>query len=63
MDNKKEMRRSFDRAAEQSNFNIVTAFAHGARLTLGIAESAKGGGEISALRDLIKMLDIRGVLL
>ena len=30
----KEMRRSFDKAAEQSNMNIVTAFAHGARLTL-----------------------------
>ena len=57
----KEMRRSFDRAAGKSNMNIVTAFAHGARLTLGIAESAKGGGEISALRDLIKMLDIRGI--
>ena len=41
--------------------NIVTAFAHGARLSLGIAQSAKGGGEISALRDLIKMLDIRGI--
>ena len=57
----KEMRRSFDRVAGKSNMNIVTAFAHGARLTLGIAESAKGGGEISALRDLIKMLDIRGI--
>ena len=57
----KEMRRSFDKAAEQSNMNIVTAFAHGARLTLGIAESAKGGGEILALRELIEMLDIRGI--
>ena len=63
MDNKKEMRRSFDRAAGKSNMNIVTAFAYGARLTLGIAENAKGGGKISALRELIKMLDIRGVLL
>jgi predicted transposase YbfD/YdcC len=33
--------------------NIVTAFAHGARLTLGIAESAKGGGEVLTLRELI----------
>jgi predicted transposase YbfD/YdcC len=55
------MRRSFDKAAERSNMNIVTAFAHGARLTLGIAESAKGGGAILALRELIKMLDIRGI--
>ena len=57
----KEMRRSFDKAAEKSNMNIVTAFAHGARLTLGITQSAKGGGEIVALRELIKMLDIRGI--
>lgn len=57
----KEMRRSFDKAAETSNMNIVTAFAHGARLTLGITESAKGGGEILALRELIEMLDIRGI--
>jgi len=57
----KEMRRSFDKAAKRSNMNIVTAFAHGARLTLGITESAKGGGEILALRDLIKMLEIRGI--
>jgi hypothetical protein len=55
------MRRSFDKAAEQSNMNIVTAFAHGARLSLGIVESAKGGGEILALRKLIKMLDVRGI--
>ena len=57
----KEMRRSFDKAAERSNMNIVTAFAHGARLTLGVTESAKGGGEILALRELIEMLDIRGI--
>ena len=57
----KEMRRSFDKAAEQSNMNIVTAFAHGARLSLGIVESAKGGGKILALRKLIKMLDVRGI--
>ncbi len=57
----KEMRRTFDRAANQSGLNVVTAFAHGARLSLGIIESAKGGGEILALRELIKMLDIKGM--
>ncbi len=57
----KEMRRSFDKAAGQSNMNIVTAFAHGARLTLGIKQSARGGGEILALRELIEMLDIHGI--
>ena len=57
----KEMRRSFDKAMEQSNLNMVTAFAHSARLTLGITQSAKGGGEILALRELIEMLDICGI--
>ncbi len=57
----KEMRRSFDKAAAQSNLNVVTAFAHGARLSLGITKSTKGGGEILALRELIEMLDIRGI--
>ncbi len=59
--NGKEMRRSFDRATEQSNMNIVTAFAHGARLSLGITQSPRGGGEILALRELIEMLDIRSI--
>ena len=57
----KEMRRSFDKATGKSNMNIVSAFAHGARLSLGITQSAKGGGEILALRELIGMLDIRGI--
>ena len=57
----KEIRRSFDKTAAQSNMNIVTAFTHDVRLSLGIAESAKGGGEILALRELFKMLDIRGI--
>ena len=57
----KEMRCAFDRAADKSGLNVVTAFAHGARLSLGITRSSKGGGEIPALRELIKMLDIEGV--
>ena len=56
----KEMRRSFDKAAKKSNLSVVTAFAHGVRFSLGIKEGAKGGGEITALRDLVKMLDIWG---
>lgn len=55
------MRRSFDKAAAQSNLNVVTAFAHGARLSLGMTQSAKGGGEFLALRELIEMLDVRGI--
>ena len=41
-----------------ANLNIVTAFAHGARLTLGISQSAKGGGEILALRELVEMREL-----
>ncbi len=59
----KEMRRAFDRAADKSGLNVVTAFAHGGRLSLGVTRSAKGGGEILALRELIKMLDIKGVMI
>ncbi len=59
----KQMRRSFDKAAEKSGLNVVTAFAHGAQLSLGVIESAKGGGEILALRALLEMLDIKGVMI
>lgn len=52
----KEMRRRFDKAAAQSNLNGVTAFAHGARLSLGMKQKARGGGENLALRELIAML-------
>ena len=57
----KEMRRSFDKAAEQSNLSIVTAFVHGIKLSLGITKSGKAGSEILSLRELVKMLDIRGI--
>ena len=39
----------------------MTAFAHCARLALGITRSAKGDGEILALRKLIEALDIRSI--
>ncbi len=38
----KEMRRAFDRAADKSGLNVVTALAHGARLSPGITRSSKG---------------------
>ena len=57
----KEMRRSLDRAAGKSDMNIVTAFAHGARLTLGVTQGASGGGGILALRELIGQPDVRGI--
>ena len=38
----KEMRRAFDRAADKSGLNVVTALAHGARLSPGSTRSSKG---------------------
>ena len=46
----KEMRRSFDKAAEQSNLSIVTAFAHGIKLSLG--RSCCAGGVEGVITDM-----------
>ena len=56
----KTLRGSFDHAAEKSALNMVTAWGHGARLSLGCTTAGKGGGEIVALRRLISLLDIKG---
>ena len=39
----------------------MTAFAHGIKLSLGITKSGKSGSEILSLRELVKMLYIRGI--
>ena len=57
----KEMRRSFDKAAKQSNLSFVTAFAYGIKLSLGITKSGETCSENLSLLELVKMLDIRGL--
>ncbi len=56
----KTLRGSFDHAAEKSALNMVTAWGHGTRLSLGCTTAGKGGDEIIALRRLIALLDIKG---
>lgn len=56
----KTLRGSFDLAAEKSALNMVTAWGHGARLSLGCTAAGKCGDEIIALRRLIALLDIKG---
>ena len=59
----KEIRRAFDKASEQSGVNMVTAFAHGARLSLGIAQGQRGGSEIFSLRELVSKLELKGMMI
>lgn len=56
----KTMRRSFDYASGTSALNMVSAWGHEERLTLGCVGAGKGGDEIIALRRLIGLLDIDG---
>lgn len=56
----KVLRHSFDTASEKSALNMVCAWAHEERLTLGAVDAGQGGDEILALRELIGLLDLRG---
>lgn len=58
----KTLRRSFDRAAGASPLHVVTAFATEARLVIGQTPVIDGGNEITAARDLLKLLDLKGTL-
>lgn len=58
----KTLRRSFDRAAGKSALHVVTAFAADARLVIGQKAVAEGGNEITAARQLLELLDLKGAL-
>jgi len=58
----KTLRRSFDRAAGRSALHVVTAFAAGARMVLGQRAVGAEGNEITAAREVLDLLDLRGVL-
>ena len=58
----KTLRRSFDRATSASALYVVTAFASEAQLVLGQKAVLSGGNEITAARDLLRLLDLKGVL-
>jgi len=58
----KTLRRSFDRAAERSALQVVTAFGAGARIVIGQQAVAAGGSEIIAARALLNLLALDGLL-
>ncbi len=58
----KTLRRSFDKAAGRSALHVVSAFACERRLVIGQATVAEGGNEITAARELLKLLDLTGML-
>jgi predicted transposase YbfD/YdcC len=56
----KTLRRSFDTAAHQSALHLVSAFASEQRLILGQRAVDGKSNEITAIPELLKMLDISG---
>ena len=58
----KTLRRSFDRAAGRSALHVVTAFAAEAQLVIGQKAVPSGGNEITAARELLELLDLKGSL-
>jgi len=58
----KTLRRSFDRAAARSPLHVVTAFAAEARVVIGQVAAGTKESEITAARQLLGLLDLKGVL-
>lgn len=58
----KTLRRSFDRAAGRSALHVVTAFASEAQLVVGQQAVPAGGSEIGTAREVLRLLDLKGVL-
>jgi len=54
------LRRSFEDASERVPLHVVSAFAAGARLTLGQVKVKGRSNEITAMPALLDLLDIRG---
>ena len=56
----KTLRGSFDSAAGQSPVHLVSAWASAARLVLGQVAVAAGSNEITAIPQLLELLDLQG---
>jgi len=56
----KRLRRSFDRASGRAALHLVSAWATQQRLVLGQVKVADGGNEITALPELLALLDVQG---
>ena len=58
----KRLRRSFDRHTGQAALHLVSAWATEQRLVLGQVKVAEGGNEITALPELLRLLDLSGCI-
>ena len=58
----KTLRRSFDRAANQSPLHLVSAWAVGCRLLLGQVATDEKSTEITAVPKLLEMLSLKGAI-
>jgi predicted transposase YbfD/YdcC len=58
----KRLRRSFDRGTGQAALHLVSAWATEQRLVLGQVKVGAGGNEITALPELLSLLDLAGCL-
>lgn len=58
----KTSRRSFDTATEKSALHMVSAFSHGSGLVLGQRAVDGKSNEITAIPELLKMLDLKGCI-
>lgn len=58
----KLLRHSFDTASEQGMINMVSAWATEAEMVLGQLKVPEGANEISAIPDLLSLLDLSGCI-
>lgn len=58
----KTLRRSYDRAAGRSAIAVVSAWARANRLTLGQVRVASESNEITAVPELLRVLDLKGCI-
>lgn len=58
----KTVRRSYDRAAGRAAIELVSAWARTNRLTLGQVKVADESNEITAVPELLQMLDLKGCI-
>jgi predicted transposase YbfD/YdcC len=58
----KRLRRSFDRVTGAASLHLVSAWATEQHLVLGQVKVAEGGNEITALPELLSLLDVSGCI-
>ena len=59
---RKTLRRSFDRAAKQGPIHMISAWSSQQRLVLGQCKVANKSNEITAIPELLKLLELHGAV-